>query len=177
MIWEDEEEYPAWRRRWYVLHVKPRAEKKVALHLKAYGFFCHLPTFERVRKVQRRKVRTEIPVFPGYVFTRLLPDERIAVLRTNLVVKTIFVKYPRTMIHQLRQIAKAFTRIDDFKVSSLYKSGDLWQGSKDMCAESAPKRRFASMSRCLVRLWSCRFLRRMSKKSEKLVLLTEKWYN
>ena len=125
MIWEDEEEYPAWRRRWYVLHVKPRAEKKVALHLKAYGFFCHLPTFERVRKVQRRKVRTEIPVFPGYVFTRLLPDERIAVLRTNLVVKTIFVKYPRTMIHQLRQIAKAFTRIDDFKVSSLYKSGDL----------------------------------------------------
>ena len=125
MIWEDEEEYPAWRRRWYVLHVKPRAEKKVALHLKAYGFFCHLPMFERVRKVQRRKVRTEIPVFPGYVFTRLLPDERIAVLRTNLVVKTIFVKYPRTMIHQLRQIAKAFTRIDDFKVSSLYKSGDF----------------------------------------------------
>ncbi|MBR7180698.1 MAG: hypothetical protein IKD42_03710 [Kiritimatiellae bacterium] len=125
MIWEDEEEYPAWRRRWYVLHVKPRAEKKVALHLKAYGFFCHLPTFERVRKVQRRKVRTEIPVFPGYVFTRLLPDERIAILRSNLVVKTIFVKYPRTMIHQLRQIAKAFTRTDDFKVSSLYKSGDL----------------------------------------------------
>ena len=31
------------KRDWYVLHVKPRTEKKVAKYLAFYRFFCHLP--------------------------------------------------------------------------------------------------------------------------------------
>ena len=95
------------KRDWFVLHVKPRAEKKVARFLHEYGYFCHLPIYIKIAKVQRRKVKREMPLFPGYVFTRLLPDERIRMLQTNLVVKTIFAKNPRKMIHQLRQIAHA----------------------------------------------------------------------
>lgn len=95
------------KRDWYVLHVKPRTEKKVAQYLDLYRFFCHLPLYAKVTKVQRRKVRRMLPVFPGYVFTRLLPEERIKMLQTNLIVNTISVPNPRKMIHQLRQISHA----------------------------------------------------------------------
>lgn len=95
------------KRDWFVLHVKPRTEKKVAKYLHEYGYFCHLPLYMKVTKVQRRKVRRHLPLFPGYVFTKLYPDERIKMLQTNLIVKTIFAKQPRRMIHQLRQIVHA----------------------------------------------------------------------
>lgn len=95
------------KRDWFVLHVKPRTEKKVARYLHEYGYFCHLPLYLKVTKVQRRKVRRLLPLFPGYLFTRLFPEERLKMLQTNLIVKTILATQPRTMIHQLRQIAHA----------------------------------------------------------------------
>ena len=111
---------------WYVLHVKPRTEKKVKAYLERYGFFRYLPLLVKVTKVQRRKVRREIPIFPGYVFTRLLPDQRIKMLQTNLIVRTIPVSQPREMIHQLRQINRATraTLQEMKKLSCTFKSGD-----------------------------------------------------
>jgi transcription antitermination factor NusG len=95
------------RRDWFVLHVKPRTEKKTVDYLRCYRCFYHLPTYLKVTRVQRRKVRRELPLFPGYVFTRLSPAERLSMLRTNLVVDVLAVPRPRQMIHQLRQIARA----------------------------------------------------------------------
>ena len=95
------------RRLWYVLHVKPRTEKKTAEYLRQYRLWHHLPLYRKVTRVQRRKVVRELPLFPGYVFARLNPLERVLMLRTNLVVRTIDVPRPREMIHQLRQIAHA----------------------------------------------------------------------
>lgn len=111
---------------WYVLHVKPRTEKKVMAYLERYGFFRYLPLLVKVTKVQRRKVRRELPIFPGYVFTRLLPDQRIKMLQTNLIVRTIPVSQPREMIHQLRQINRATraTLQEMKKLSCTFKSGD-----------------------------------------------------
>ena len=94
------------KRPWYVLHVKPRTEKKVESFLRIYGLFSYLPCWKKVAKIQRRKVVTELPLFPGYVFTRLSPDERMKMLRTNLLVRTIPADNSRLMIHQLRQVAR-----------------------------------------------------------------------
>ncbi len=111
---------------WYVMHVKPRTEKKVMAYLERYGFFRYLPLLVKVTKVQRRKVRRELPIFPGYVFTRLLPDQRIKMLQTNLIVRTIPVSQPREMIHQLRQVKRATkaTIQEMKKLSHTFKSGD-----------------------------------------------------
>ena len=95
------------KRTWYVLHVKPRTEKKAAGYLKHYRIWHHLPLYRKTTRVQRRKVVREIPIFPGYVFVRMNPVERLEMLKTNLIVRTIDVPFPRTMIHQLRQIARA----------------------------------------------------------------------
>ena len=112
-------------RTWFVLHVKPRTEKKVETYLRRYGCFSHLPLYVKITKVQRRKVRRTLPLFPGYVFTRLSPDERLKMLQTNLLVNTIAVPRPREMIHQLRQIARASRGVPDFRPSpKLFKEGD-----------------------------------------------------
>ena len=103
-------------RDWYVLHVKPRTEKKV--------MFRHLPVYIKVTKVQRRKVRRELPIFPGYVFAHLSPEERLAVLKSNLIVHSISVPDPREMIHQLRQIAHAGRGTTEMRPTNPFKEGD-----------------------------------------------------
>ena len=113
------------RRGWFVLHVKPRTEKKVVTYLKRYRCFAHLPSYVKITKVQRRKVKRVLPLFPGYVFARLSPDERITMLQTNLLVNTIVVPRPREMIHQLRQIARAARGMPEFRPRpNQFKEGD-----------------------------------------------------
>ena len=112
------------KREWFVLHVKPRTEKKVESFLRTYGYFRYLPCWTKVTRVQRRKVVTELPLFPGYVFTRLLPDERMKMLKTNLIVRAISVTEPRTMVHQLRQVARALRGKRPVKVVHSFKAGD-----------------------------------------------------
>ena len=119
----DDREHPAVRK-WFVLHVKPRTEKKMMVYLQRYGCFRHLPTYVKVTKIQRRKVKRELPLFPGYVFTRLSPEERIKILQTNLVVNPIPVPRPREMIHQLRQIAHAARGRPDMHPTKMFKAGD-----------------------------------------------------
>lgn len=112
------------RRNWFVLHVKPRTEKKVMLYLERYGGFRYLPLVLKITKVQRRKIRRQIPVFPGYVFSRLSPEERVEMLRTNLIVSTIPVARPREMVHQLRQIEHASRCSPDIRRVQPFKEGD-----------------------------------------------------
>ena len=111
-------------RTWYVLHVKPRTEKKVMGYLTLSHGFRHLPLYVKITKVQRRKVRRELPLFPGYVFAHLSPEERLSVLKSNLLVRTIIVPNPREMIHQLRQIAHAGRGAAEMRPTNPFKAGD-----------------------------------------------------
>lgn len=112
-------------RLWYVLHVKPRTEKKVARYLDGFRCFRHLPIRVVIRKLQRRKVRRELPVFPGYVFARMSFDARRKILGTNLVVRAIEIPNPRETIHQLRQLKKGLECGEEMKIlSRTYHEGD-----------------------------------------------------
>ena len=111
---------------WYVLHVKPRCEKKVFRWLEILRCFRHLPLYEKIRKVQRRKIRRELPLFPGYVFSRLTPEERLVMYRTDRLVSAIVIKKPRETIHQLRQIRRASRGGAQLRaMAKVFKEGDL----------------------------------------------------
>ena len=110
--------------RWCVLHVKPRTEKKMAERLLRSRVWHYLPLWTKVRRVQRRKVRTELPIFPGYVFARLSPETRLEALKSNLVVHIIQVPRQRELIHQLRQIAHAGRAGREVRTVAMFKSGD-----------------------------------------------------
>ena len=109
---------------WYVLHVKPRTEKKVTERLKIFRLWHYLPLYKKTTRVQRRKVVRMLPIFPGYVFARLNQLSRLEVLKTNLVVRVIEVPNQRELIHQLRQIMRVSRNSQDVRVVEKFNAGD-----------------------------------------------------
>jgi transcription antitermination factor NusG len=109
---------------WYVLHVKPRTEKKTAQWLKVCRLWHYLALYKKTVRLQRRKVTRLLPVFPGYVFVRMDPRDRIRVLKSNLIVRTIAVDRPREMIHQLRQIKNAGRTGREIRVVERFSEGE-----------------------------------------------------
>ena len=92
---------------WKVLFVKPRTEKKVTEYCGLYGIPFYLPLREKTRVFQRRKVTSTLPVFPGYVFARLLTDQRLQLLQTNLLVRVLEPTHPRRMLRDLVMVRRA----------------------------------------------------------------------
>ena len=69
------------RRDWYAVYTNPRHEKRVAHHFGQRQIESFLPLY----RVHRRwrdgsRVELDLPLFPGYIFTRIGRRERIRVL-------------------------------------------------------------------------------------------------
>ncbi len=92
---------------WYVLHVGPRTEKKVASVCQQNGIPCYLPLREETKVYQRRKVTVHKPLFPGYVFASLTGDTRIHVLRTNHIYRILPPLDEGRLVHEIEQIRLA----------------------------------------------------------------------
>lgn len=99
----DTDDKPLWR----VLYVHPRSEKKVLLYCGIGNITSYLPLRAETKVYQRRRVTVEKPVFPGYIFARLDPDSRLAILKSNLIVRIMDTPDQRLLLHQLAQIRKA----------------------------------------------------------------------
>jgi len=92
---------------WKVLFVKPRTEKKVSEYCRIYGIRHYLPLRKKMRIVQRRKVTVDLPYFPGYVFVRLPPSQRLQMLQSNLLVRILEPLHPRKMLRDLVMVRRA----------------------------------------------------------------------
>jgi transcription antitermination factor NusG len=72
--------------RWYVLFVRTNQEKRVADSLAARAVEHYLPCYSSIRKWKDRRVKLEIPLFPGYIFVHLpLLDKRNVLTVPNIV--------------------------------------------------------------------------------------------
>jgi len=73
---------------WFAVHTRSRYEKKVAAQLGEKQIDSFLPTMKEVHHWSDRRRVVEQPLFPGYVFVRILPEDpmRASVLRTVGVV-------------------------------------------------------------------------------------------
>lgn len=65
---------------WYALHVRTRFEKVVARNLQGKGYEEFLPLYRRVNRWSDRVKEIELPLFPGYVFCRFNPHDRLPIL-------------------------------------------------------------------------------------------------
>ena len=92
---------------WHVLYLRPRCEKKMAGYCEILGLNHYLPLRSETKVYQRRKVTVDKPVFPGYVFVAFDREGRLALLKTNLVVRVLETRKQRALLHQLAQIRKA----------------------------------------------------------------------
>lgn len=78
------------RRHWYAVYTAPKHEKSALLHLQTRIIDCFLPTFERERQWRnRQRIKTVLPLFPGYLFVHIGNAERAKVLSTPGVVRIV----------------------------------------------------------------------------------------
>lgn len=74
---------------WYALRVRSHYENTVANHLHARGFESFLPLYHCRRRWSDRFKEFELPLFPGYVFCRFDPLNRLPILSIPGVVSPV----------------------------------------------------------------------------------------
>ena len=76
---------------WFAIRTRPRFEKKVSVELLEKGVEAFLPLHYVTRQWSDRRQIVSLPLFPGYTFVRIAPDQasRIRVLRTNGVIQFV----------------------------------------------------------------------------------------
>jgi transcription antitermination factor NusG len=75
--------------RWYVVQTCCQHEKRVAQQFESRGIRNFLPLYEKVSRWKDRRVRLQIPLFPGYVFVRMPLRERMRVLEVASVARLV----------------------------------------------------------------------------------------
>jgi transcription antitermination factor NusG len=85
----DEEPSPV-DRNWYAVFTLPRNEKSAVKHLALREVESFLPTYETVRIWKnRQRVRTVLPLFPGYLFVHINRRQRGQVLESPGVISIV----------------------------------------------------------------------------------------
>ena len=74
---------------WYAAYTSANHEKRVAEQLGVRSVEHFLPLYGSVRRWKDRKVRLQLPLFPGYVFVRLALCDRLRVLQVPGVARLV----------------------------------------------------------------------------------------
>lgn len=80
---------------WFAVRVRSNCERTAALHLRERGYEEFAPSYQAQRQWSDRKKIVDRLLFPGYVFARLDPENRLPVLSAPGVVGMVgFGKVP-----------------------------------------------------------------------------------
>ncbi len=74
---------------WYAVYTNANHEKRVTQQLEQRSIEHLLPLYESVRRWKDRRVRLQMPLFPGYVFVRLALRNRVQLLQVPGVVQLV----------------------------------------------------------------------------------------
>jgi len=72
---------------WFAILARSGREKYATMLLENAGFECFLPISKSTRKWSDRMKDIEVPLFPGYLFCRMNPNDRLPVLTTPGVIQ------------------------------------------------------------------------------------------
>jgi transcription antitermination factor NusG len=74
---------------WFALQVRARHEMGVADHLRGKGYEWFLPLYKCRKRWSDRMKIVDAPLFPGYLFCRFNPQERLPILKTPGVTQIV----------------------------------------------------------------------------------------
>jgi transcription antitermination factor NusG len=74
---------------WFALQVRMRHETLVTDHLNGKGYEWFLPLYKSRKRWSDRIKETELPLFPGYLFCRFNPQDRLPILKTPGVTQIV----------------------------------------------------------------------------------------
>lgn len=91
---------------WFALRIRSRFEKATASILRIKGFEEFSPMYRSRRNWSDRVKEVDLPLFPGYLFCRLNPQDRFPILSTPGVVSIVGIgKTPQPVEdHEMEQI-------------------------------------------------------------------------
>lgn len=92
---------------WFVAHTRPRCEKKLAQYCTREQLESTLPCYRAVHKYHGKTITFEKPLFPGYVFLRLLPEHRQRAYQSDYLANLLEVYDQAQFIQQLGDILNA----------------------------------------------------------------------
>ena len=75
--------------RWYALRVRSNHEKVVQAALQGRGYEEFLPVYRKRSRWSDRTKQIDVPLFPGYVFSRFVAERRLPVLTIPSVVQIV----------------------------------------------------------------------------------------
>ncbi|MCM4174105.1 transcriptional elongation/antitermination factor NusG-like protein [Arenibacter sp. TNZ] len=75
---------------WYVLHTKPKNEKKVATRLASIGVTAFCPVRTEIKQWSDRKKKVEIPLLPSLILVQISDKERATVFQVSGAVRYMF---------------------------------------------------------------------------------------
>jgi transcription antitermination factor NusG len=84
-------ESPESHPQWYAIHTRSRHEKVIAQQLLLRAVDHFLPLYESIRKWKNGKFKVQLPLFPGYLFVRILLNDRKQVIQIPGVVGLVSV--------------------------------------------------------------------------------------
>lgn len=92
---------------WFVAHTRPRCEKKLAGYCERENIPTTLPCYRSVRKYRGKTAVFLKPLFPGYLFLRLLVQQKQRVYQSDYVANLLEVNDQELFQHQLEDILAA----------------------------------------------------------------------
>ena len=92
---------------WFVAHVKPRREKKLVEYCLRQSLSVTLPCYDAVHKYRGKTVVFHKPLFPGYVFLQIRPEQKAGIRQNEHVANLLDVLDQETFQRQLDDILLA----------------------------------------------------------------------
>ena len=85
---------------WYVLHTKPRNEKKVEQQLLSIGINAYCPKKTEIKFWSDRRKKIEVPVLPSMVLVKLKENDINRVFESPGVIRFMFWMGKRAVVRQ-----------------------------------------------------------------------------
>ena len=74
---------------WFAAYTLPNHEKRVARQFTERAIPHYLPLYESLRRWKDRKMRLEMPLFPGYIFVRMSLQHRLRIVQVPSVTRLV----------------------------------------------------------------------------------------
>ncbi|HSP05734.1 MAG TPA: UpxY family transcription antiterminator [Acidobacteriota bacterium] len=104
---------------WYAVYTRSRHEKKVAAALHDRGVEVFLPLRTVINRWKDRRKELQLPLFGGYLFVRIMPEQRLPVLKVGGVVRFVGnaarpVPVPEEQIEAIRLLVESGLQYDPY---------------------------------------------------------------
>src|SRR5262245_51485828 len=87
--------------KWFVAHTRPRCEKKLVQYCEREALHSTLPCYKSVHRYHGKTVSFEKPLFPGYVFLRMVQTAKQRVTQNQYVANLLNVPDQALFVAQL----------------------------------------------------------------------------